>query len=289
MKQKKISKADVAATIIERIMSQPIPSEGQLINPLNAEKRTRKPAQVTIHDFDLNNDDANDIQAWTTRTFVDYFAKKWHSDTGGNYRKTYSSDQVVFQDIGKYFSSNGLERNEWTKKFVDWCFEKRTEITKRSGHFMPQTIRGYLNHFYQDVVMPMVEDNKVERVYVETPILEEIKQADAEGRANEIFIRFGIPVGATYFIKTKGFSEETILNGLTKFINQLNKGGAAERDKLSSLFQRSIMRSPYPDWFCFLNWRDLYEPQAQRYHDENWWRDKDYRGTPLPEYLKLKR
>lgn len=287
MKSAKVKKDDVAAAIIERIMSQPIPAEGQLINPLKAEKRTRKPSQVTMGDLSVDEFDS-DVRTWTVRTFVDYFAKKWQKETGGNYKKTYTSDQIVFQDIGKFMASNGLEKREWTKKFVDWCFKRRAEITKRSGHFMPQTIRGYLNQFYQDVVMPMVEENQVERDYVETPILDEIKQADEEGRANEIFLRFGIPLAATYFVVTRGFKESTVEKGLTRMIESLATGTPAERESLGLMFRRSIIRSPYPNWFVFLDWRERYAKQIQAFQDENWWREEDYRGRELPEYSKLK-
>jgi hypothetical protein len=268
-------------------MSQPVPQEGQLMNPLNAEKRTRKASQISIHDIGSDPFDA-DIQTWTVRTFVDYFAKKWQKETGGNYKKTYTSDQIVFQDIGKFMASNGLEKREWTKKFIDWAFKRRLEITKKSGHFMPQSIRGYLNQFYQDVVMPMVEENKVERTYVETPILEEIKQADEAGRANEIFLRFGIPLAATYFVVTKGYKESTVQKGLDKLIHDLSTGEASDRGNLELMFQRSIIRSPYPDWFTFKDWRDKYKTYSKRYEEENWWREDDYRGRSLPEYQKLK-
>jgi hypothetical protein len=287
MKSKRVNKDDVAAAIIERIMSQPVPAEGQLMNPLNAEKKNRKSSQITISDIDADNL-SQDVKSWTVRTFVDYFSKKWQKETGGNYKKTYTSDQIVFQDIGKFMASNGLEKNEWTKKFIDWCFKKRSDITKKSGHFMPQTIRNYLNQFYQDVVMPMVEDDKIDRTYVETPILDEIKQADADGKASEIFLRFGIPIAATYFVVYRGFKEPVVEKGLTKMIDSLCKGTPEEREKLSLMFRRSIIRSPYPKWFVFLNWREMYKSQSSSFVDENWWRDLDYRGQELPEYLKLR-
>ncbi len=287
MRTNKVKKEDVAAAIIERIMSQPVPKEGQLVNPLTAEKRTRKAGQVSMNDIGNDPFDA-DVRTWTVRTFVDYFAKKWQKETGGNYKKTYTSDQIVFQDIGKFMASNGLEKREWTKKFIDWCFKRRNEIVKRSGHFMPQTIRGYLNQFYQDVVMPMVEENQVERTYVETPILDEIKQADDDGRATEIFLRFGIPLAATYFVVTKGYKESTVQKGLDKLIHDLSIGTPADRDKLALMFQRSIIRSPYPEWFVFTDWRNRYQTYVQRHAEDNWWREDDYRGRALPEYQKLK-
>lgn len=286
---KKVKKEDVAATIIERIMSSAVPAEGQLQNPLNAEKKSRKGGQMSMNDVAAPAQTGlpDDVGLWTTRSFVDYFAKKWQTETGGNYKKTYVSDQAVFNEIGKFMASNGLERNEWTKKFIDWCFKRRAEIVKKSGHFMPSTIRQYLNQFYQDTVMPMVETDKVARVHVEVPILDEIKIADEEGRANEIFLRFGIPIAATFFICHKGLKASVIEKGLDAMVEKLASGPAADRERLEGMFHKSVLRSPYPVWFEFLDWRDRYAKYTKPYVDANWWREDDYRGRPLPEYDKL--
>ncbi len=48
--------------------------------------------------------------------------------TGGYYKKTYAADNAIFAEIGKFFSSNGLQKQEWTKKFVDWCFDNQSKI-----------------------------------------------------------------------------------------------------------------------------------------------------------------
>lgn len=275
-------RTDLAAALVEQVMSAPIPTMGELIQ---SHKNTR--GQLSMRDVEDGRGDTADASGWTARQFVDYFARKWHEASGGNYKKTYRSDQVVFADIGKFMASNGLPQGEWTKKFVDWCFERRAEITRKETHFLPQTIRHYLNHFYQEVVMPQVEEETLERSHYEVPILEEIEQADREGKANLIFLRFGIPVASTYFIVHRGFKPEVVERGLGVMIDTLATGGAEDRNRLGQMFQRSIIRAPYPDFFEHRNWRERWAKYTLAFQDENWWREKDYRGKPLPQYAKL--
>lgn len=263
-------------------MRMPIPPKGEL-PPVR--KRTR--GQMSMGDLDDSRPDSEDASGWTTRHFVDYFARKWHETSGGNYKKTYRSDQVVFADIGKFMASNGLPKNEWTKKFIDWCFERRAEITRKAGHFVPNTLRPYCNYFYQDVVMPQVEENALERNHYEVPILQEIEQADKEGKANEIFIRFGIPVASTYFIVHRGLRAEVVEKGLGVMIDALASGDAEGRATLGLMFHRSIIRAPYPDFFQHRDWRERWGKYTKPFQGENWWREKDYLGKPLPQYEKL--
>ena len=47
------------------------------------------------------------------------------------------------------------------------------------------------------------------------------------------------------------------------------------------------MKSPYPEEFNFLDWREKYKTITSQFAKENWWRDSDYKGKPLSEYNKL--
>ena len=184
-------------------------------------------------------------------------------------------------------ASNGLQKQEWTKKFIDWSFENQDTIVKKSNYFLPTTIKNYLNHFYQEEVMPKVEEDSIERTYFESTILEDIKVADEDGKASEIYIRFGIPIASSYFIQIRGISSDIVEKGINNFLSKLAQGDLKAKEKIGLVLQKSIMRSPYPQEFSLLDWRDKFETFAKLHTKENWWRDKDYSGKPLSEYQRL--
>lgn len=282
-------KEDLAAEIINRIMSQPVPNEGQLKHPIEPKKRlARQDGQMTLADLvEKKSVTPDDVRQWTARTFVDYFAKRFQDETGGNYRKIYKSDGQVFGQAMKFMASNGLERGEWTKKLLDWAFVRRESISVRTGHFTPQSILRMINHFYQEEVLPKVEVGEVERTdSPDASLLEEIQQADAEGRATEILARYGIPVTLTYFVRVKGIREEVAVSGVAQRLTAMAKGTPQDREQLERIAHASVIGSPYPGEFLLRDWRAIF-PEAAAFSKETWWRKSDYTGAPLPKYMGI--
>ena len=276
---------DPAYQIVARIMSKPVPLQSELTNPFAANKRKKKIMLNPDEKKDITMPD--DVLIWSSKNFVDYFAEIYKEKTGGYYKKTYASDNAIFAEIGKFFSSNGLQKQEWTKKFIDWCFNNKSIIIEKSGYLLPTSIINYLNHFYQEEVMPKVEEDTIDRSYFESSLLDEIMQVDKESKASHLFYRFGIPIAATYFLQIKGLKEDTVVKGLQFFLNTLANGDAEQKNTLSVVCERSVMKSPYPSEFNFLDWRDRYKTVISQFANENWWRDNDYKGKPLSEYNKL--
>jgi hypothetical protein len=284
-------KEDLAQAIMDRILSTPVPSEGQLKHPIQPKAKTPGPmgAQITLGDITdarSHSGPPEDLMMWTTRTFVDYFACLYNDATGGNYRKIYRGDCAVFQQMMKFLASNGLEKNEWTKRLVEWAFERREAITKRHGYFTPQSILAMINHFYQDVVLPKVEEGVVERESFDMSLLEEITQADSEGRATEIYARHGIPVTVQYLVGVKNMRLE-VVEKLTRDRMAMMAASPKMREQLERIVNASVIGSPYPAEFVCLDWRERFSDAASLFTGENWWRDADYKGRPLGKYRML--
>jgi len=271
-------KVDGTQEIIDRILSSPVPEEGRLVHPLQGTKRKRS-GQVTVND--IKADKHADIGDWTTKTFVDYFAVKYQDATGGNYRRVYKVDSPSFQEMLKFFGSNGLDRNVWTKKFIDWAFEHRELILRKHNYMTPQTVLRMINFFYQDEVLPKVEVGDVERDTTDTSLLQEINQAISEGKDTEVFARFGIPVAVTYLVKVRGFNYDRLVGAVEARLKYL---AANDREQLEKIVLQSIIGSPYPDTFLMLGWRDKFALLIRSFKTESWWRDTDYKGKPLPKY-----
>ena len=276
---------DPTYQIVARIMSKPVPKQSELSNPFASNKRRKK---ILLNPEEkADNTLPDDVLLWSVKSFVDYFADTYKEKTGGYYKKTYSADNSIFTEIGKFFTSNGLQKQEWTKKFIDWCFENQAYIIGKSGYLLPTSIINYLNHFYQQEVMPKVEEDTIDRSYFESSLLEEIIQVDKDSKASHLFYRFGIPIATTYFLQVKGIKEETVAKGLDFLLNSLSNGDAEQKNTLSVICERSVMKSPYPQEFNYLDWRERYSKISSQYKKENWWRDNDFKGKPLSEYNKL--
>ena len=284
-------KIDVAQEIINRILSQPVPSEGQLKHPIEPKHRVKKQGgQMTLSDLveKKATTTPDDVRQWTTRTFVDYFAKRFQEETGGNYRRIYKADCQVFGQMGKFLASNGLERGEWTKRLIDWGFERRENIAARTGHFTPQGILRLINHFYQEEILPKVEIGEVERFATsDESLLEEIQQADSEGRATEILARYGLPVTLTYFVYVKKLRKEVALAGVGQRLVAMSKGTPQDREQLERIIHASVIGSPYPKEFLLRDWRTQFPDVAGVFAKETWWRSADYKGKYLPKYASL--
>ena len=281
----RVKPEDRAAAIIERILTEPVPDEGHLQHPIQPKKR--KTGQLTLEELTAKSEFPEEILIWTTRTMVDYFARRYQEVTGGNYRKIYRADQITFQELFKWMSSNGLEPKEWTKNLIDWSFGHFDSIRAKYGYFTPTAMQRMTNYWYQDVVLPSVEEGKVERNLHDTSLLEELQEADAAGKATEMFVRFGIPVTMTYILQVRDYPEDRALQAVNARLQSLLDGGAEEHEVLRRILQASVIGSPYPDTFSHRDWRETFAHYCASFHKEVWWRDADYKGRPLPKYHAL--
>ena len=152
---------DNVKEIINRILTSPIPADGQLLHPIQSQKR-KKDGQLTLGDVPTTKE-RKKIEDWNPKDFVDYFANKYQEVTGGNYRRVYRADGTAFQEMLRFFGSNGLEKNEWTKKFIDWSFSRRDVIKRKFGYFDPHTILRVINYYYQDEILPLIDGDKIQR------------------------------------------------------------------------------------------------------------------------------
>lgn len=270
--------------IVRRIMQQPIPLAGQLTHPLH--KEPKKTKQLTVTDI-RNFSFPIDINAWNSKMFVDYFAKKYQEVTNANYRRVYRSDIMIIQNMGDFLVSNGLDRNKWTKRLIDWAVNNKDEIIRREGHFTLQEVLSQINYFYQQEVLPRVEDDAIERDTQDTVLLEEIQKADAEGRITQVFARFGIPVAITYLVKVRDVDEDAIIDATEQRLKTLCAGSVLDKEQAEKIFQASIIGSPYPEEFLLLDWRSKFKEYTKPYTKQLWWRPEDYKGKPLAKYYSL--
>lgn len=276
------SKADDnVRDIINRILTSPIPEEGQLLHPIQAQKR-KKDGQLKLGDVPTTKE-RKKIEDWNPKDFVDYFANKFQEVTGGNYRRVYRADGTAFQEMLRFFGSNGLEKNEWTKKFIDWSFSRRDVIKRKFGYFDPHTILRVINYYYQDEILPLIDGNKIQRDE-ESSLLDELTEAFSSGKDIEVFEQFGIPITATYMIHIRNVDRDRLIEAIRQRLLILMQSNRSDAKKI---FLKSIINSPYRTDFELLDWRDLYSDILKTFEAESWWRDNDYRGVPLKKYKEI--
>lgn len=279
-------KSDSIHQLVTSVMSIEVPPEGQLVNPFKPVRKTNK--QVTLDEL-INKrgpvELPKDVSTWTSKNFATHFARSYHDHLGGNYKITFTSDLPIIKNIGDFFDSNGLNRNEWTKKLFDWSFNNYDQIVKKFNYFTLLSVFNSINYFYQDEVLPQVESGSIERNSQDNSLLDEIESLQANKvKPTEIFARFGIPITVTYLNKVKGYDIEKIVNSLNvRFAD--NK--STDIEILERIFNSSIINSPYPEEFLMLNWRSEFKSLTNFYRTESWWRDKDYSGKPLDKYFTL--
>ena len=267
--------SDPTYDFVKGIYMQHIPLQSELSNPFQANKRQRKkPLVKTIKDA------PEELSEWTAKNFTDYFFNEYKKAFNGVYRVTYTSDNKIINIIADFMEDNKLDKNEWTKKFIDWCFVNKTLIMQRSGHFLLMEFPHYLNRYYQDVIntnssAPLID------------IYDEVQKLAKLGRSKELFSKYGIPIVCTYYAHTHNISKDDFVSGLNKLFETLAKGTAEEKKLIEDTFQKSISRSPYLPEFNLLDWREIFIKYTAKYKEETWWRDEDYPGKPRFQFDKF--
>ncbi len=266
---------DPTYDFVKGIYMQHVPLQTELVNPFQANKRQRKkPVVKTLKEA------PEELKDWTAKNFTDYFFNEYKRVFNGVYRVTYTSDNKIINIIADFMEDNQLDKNEWTKKFIDWCFINKTVIMQRSGHFLLIEFPHYLNRYYQDVI----------NTNSSTPLIaiyDEVSSLAKLGRSKELFSKYGIPIVCTYYAHTHNISKEDFVSGLNQLFETLSKGNAAEKKLIADTFQKSISRSPYLPEFDLLDWREIFVKFTAKYKEETWWRDEDYPGKPRFQFDKF--
>ena len=266
---------DPTYDFVKGIYMQHVPLQSELVNPFQANKRQRKkPVVKTLKEA------PEDLKDWTAKNFTDYFLNEYKKAFDGVYRVTYTSDNKIINIIADFMEDNKLDKNEWTKKFIDWCFINKTVIMQRSGHFLLMEFPHYLNRYYQDVINTSSSAPLID-------IYDEVKNLAKLGRSKELFSKFGIPIVCSYYANTKNISKEDFISGLNQLFLTLSKGNAEEKKLIADTFQKSVSRSPYLPEFEMLDWREIFVKYTAKYKEETWWRDEDYPGNPRFQFDKF--
>jgi hypothetical protein len=266
---------DPTYDFVKGIHMQHIPLQTELVNPFQANKRQRKKPVAKVL-----KEAPEELKDWTAKNFTDYFFNEYKRVFSGVYRVTYTSDNKIINIIADFMEDNQLDKNEWTKKFIDWCFLNKTVIMQRSGHFLLIEFPHYLNRYYQDVIHTNSSTPLID-------IFDEVRTLAKLGRSKELFSKYGIPIVCSYYAHANNISKEDFISGLNQLFETLSKGNAEEKKLISDTFQKSISRSPYLPEFDLLDWREIFIKYTAKYKEETWWRDEDYPGKPRFQFDKF--
>jgi len=266
---------DPTYDLMKGIYMQHVPLQTELVNPFQANKRQRKkPIIKTLKEA------PEELKDWTAKNFTDYFFIEYKKAFDGIYRVTYISDNKIINIIADFMEDNKLDKNEWTKKFIDWCFTNKTILMQKSGHFLLMEFPHYLNRYYQDVI-------KTNSTAVLIDIYDEVHNLAKLGRSKELFSKYGIPIVCTYYSHTNNIIKQDFISGLNQLFQTLSKGNAQEKKLIADTFQKSVSRSPYLPEFDLLDWREIFIKYTSKYKEETWWRDEDYPGKPRFQFDKF--
>jgi len=95
-----------------------------------------------------------------------------------------------------------------------------------------------------------------------------------------VFITYGIPLAATYFVNHKNISPKNVISGLQQLFSTFANGDNEQKLFVSKVIQRSISRGPYIDGFELLDWRDVFKEVIEPFKSELWYREEDFSGKP---------
>jgi hypothetical protein len=261
---------DSTVQMVMDIYKKPVPLQSEIANPFSANKRQRK-KKITV---DSNHELPEDVQDWNTRNFVDFYAEQYFSFFKAIYKKTYASDCTVISEIFTFFEQNNQDKLQRTKEYIEWAFINNSYVTKTSGVFLLTSLRGFMNYFMQEKILNQRDVNRTINVY------DDVHKLASQGKTKEVFAKFGIPIAATYFTNKKEINDKDMIAGIKLLIETLTQGDSEQKNMLIEIVNKSIDRSPYPESFKLINWREKFPVLAEQFNKESWWKDRDYSGKP---------
>jgi hypothetical protein len=261
---------DSTVQMVMDIYKKPVPLQSEIANPFSANKRQRK-KKVLV---DSNHDLPENVQDWNTKHFVNFYAEQYFSFFKVLYKKTYASDCTVISEIFTFFEQNNQDKLQRTKEYIEWAFINNTYVTKTSGVFLLTSLRGFMNYFMQEKVLNQRDVNRTINIY------DDVDKLAAQGKTKEVYAKFGIPIASTYFTNKKEINEKDMLAGVKLLIETLIQGDSEQKNMLVEIVNKSIDRSPYPESFNLVNWREKFPVLAEQFNKESWWKDRDYSGKP---------
>lgn len=274
--------------LAQETMLRPVPNRGLLFHPADVKKReSRQGKQVTFDDIlKKKNDLPEDVAHWTARNFVDYFAQQFQVNTGGNYRRVYKTDCIIVAEIMRLLDENSLEKHEHTKKLIDWGFNNRMQVLERSKYMSVQALLDNVNYYVQRQSANTNKPKSDEKI--DMSLIKEIEEALKTTDAFDLFEKYGIPIMVTYFAAIKDMPEEQLVQRASVRLTEI-KGMPNGKKRLINIARSSISSAPYPEEFCALNWRELFEATFKSLRIETWWKNTDVVGEFSAKYVPFLR
>lgn len=225
-----------------------------------------------------------DVNKWSSKDFVHYFTQNLQKECNVAYVVEYSRDCSAIKKIKDQLFEIGITDQQILKDFIMWAIKNYDKLRDEYSRFDIPSLSKSINEFlqYNDVIKGEKRSlgfdilNKMEN---------EIVQNSKTGMVN-LLKQFGIPLTAQFYF-SKDFGLDQIKNGI---YSRLKRFGEKDIMLLQNSMQHSIDFSPYPDWFCFLDWREQFKNLIEQYNlsDLKWWRNIDYSGNFADEYNMFK-
>jgi hypothetical protein len=212
---------------------------------------------------------------WKERDFVMYFASRYRARNEVQYNTVFAVEVPVITSLKKYFESLGLDYRVTIKHMIDWGFDNYDMIQERQKYFTLTSVKTFANEFLQSQIF----DSDTKQEEVEYDFVGALDKLFDSKKLLNALRRYGIPIVASYLYYIKDIKVGTI----KKNILSLN----LSKDDWSKIAKSSIVRSPYRTAMALQDWRDVFSDKVNRFSNEKWWREVDYKGRGLKSYKKL--
>ncbi len=219
------------------------------------------------------------VEEWSWKDVVFWFSQECKK-RGVPFIVMYERDLHIVKNIHADLSSIGRNKRGDVKVLIEWAFANMDQILIAEKNFTLGSIRNCINLYLQKEIVGVGEKRSLGFDFFGSVVQEYERSATAG-----ILRRFGIPITAAFFQKEKpDISMEKVAEGTRSRLQKMI--GENRQDEVMEVFRRSIVASPYPEWFPLKNWRELFKDmtEALKLDEQGWWKDNDYGGEPLLEY-----
>ena len=233
---------------------------------------------------DTEGDLPEDVEQWTTKDFVKWFASQCRTRLDIPFSPLYVRDCPLIKTLLADFKKIGREKSD-LRDFLDWTFEHKDRIVKMKSSFTLNSIRYFLNDFLQ--AGQDTPDTEVH--HPRRDLMVEMTEEKRGGMAH-MLQKYGVPAVAAYALAM--YRDRTDLDKVERQVTRVIDEAVGRGDfEFVRLVARSSQDgSPYPSDFPLRDWRVRFAGQwrTSKCHAQPWWQEEDHTGKPLVEYADLK-
>lgn len=230
----------------------------------------------------------NDIEHWRTKDFIFWFVSclKKNFPNLPEYNIVYIKDGKNIKAMETALKKAGHGKKK-LKDFISYTVEQQAQkiLDKKESQgellsFTTNDLLDFFNSYMQSLYLKKKGGGNTDDSENIKVTKKELESCWKQGKLISLLRNYGIPISATfvfYKIKNKDVSDEDKIKKITEVISNVFEKVSFNQDILHNIAKHSMMRSPYPDTYILLDWKEKFMSTWDKIdvQKNTWWQEDE--------------